>query len=158
MFRFHGIGLCRAANRQHFTLNPKHNFTSLGKESFTLFGKHFFHWGKQIHINTQTFQFEFHIFKILKVDRDVVNGFQNYDADTVARYEGMYGKKHAYVPAPADDCYLLLDQISYVQSQQAKATTPIADPTFPHFEPGLDKRRTAARMLMRHWERKWEKQ
>lgn len=44
-------------------------------------------------------------------------------------------------------------QMNYIQSQQSKADTEVRNPSSPYYEPEDSKRYTAARVLMRKWER-----
>lgn len=44
-------------------------------------------------------------------------------------------------------------QMRYIRSQQVNADTEVSDPSSPYFEPDEYKRHTAARVLMRKWER-----
>lgn len=44
-------------------------------------------------------------------------------------------------------------QINYIKAQQVRADKVVSDPESEYFEPDEGKRKTAARALMRKWER-----
>lgn len=48
---------------------------------------------------------------------------------------------------------LTVDQINYIKSQQTRADAEVSDPSSTYYEPGCSKRHTAARILMRKWEK-----
>ena len=43
-------------------------------------------------------------------------------------------------------------ELSYIDELQSKADTLVSDPDSSFYEPQVEKRRTAARQLMAHWE------